>query len=39
MNFEAIRQVPVCYLAFGLAEPHGAYNALGLDWLNAAAAT
>lgn len=28
---------PVCYLAYGLAEPHGAYNALGLDWLKAQA--
>lgn len=26
---------PVCYLAFGLAEPHGAYNAIGVDWLKA----
>lgn len=26
---------PVCYAAYGLAEPHGAYNALGLDWLKA----
>ena len=26
---------PVCYMAYGLAEPHGAYNALGLDWLKA----
>lgn len=25
----------VCYLAYGLAEPHGHYNALGLDWLKA----
>lgn len=32
---EAIRRRPVCYLAYGLAEPHGAYNALGLDWLKA----
>jgi creatinine amidohydrolase len=32
---EAIRRHPVCYLAFGLAEPHGVYNALGLDWLKA----
>ena len=28
---------PVCYLAYGLAEPHGPYNALGLDWLKASA--
>ncbi len=32
---EAIRGCPVCYMAYGLAEPHGAYNALGLDWLKA----
>ena len=32
---DAIRAHPVCYLAYGLAEPHGAYNALGLDWLKA----
>lgn len=35
-EFLAIRQAtPICYLAYGLAEPHGAYNALGLDWLKA----
>ncbi len=28
---------PVCYMAYGLAEPHGAYNALGLDYLKARA--
>jgi creatinine amidohydrolase len=32
---DAIARHPVCYLAFGLAEPHGAYNAVGLDWLKA----
>jgi creatinine amidohydrolase/Fe(II)-dependent formamide hydrolase-like protein len=32
---EAMAACPVCYLAYGLAEPHGAYNALGLDWLKA----
>ena len=32
---EAIEACPVCYAAFGLAEPHGAYNAIGLDWLKA----
>jgi creatinine amidohydrolase/Fe(II)-dependent formamide hydrolase-like protein len=32
---EAIGACPVCYVAYGLAEPHGAYNALGLDWLKA----
>ena len=32
---EARDQFPVCYMAYGLAEPHGAYNALGLDWLKA----
>lgn len=26
---------PVCWLPYGLAEPHGPYNALGLDWLKA----
>ena len=31
----AIGECPVCYMAYGLAEPHGAYNALGLDWLKA----
>ena len=30
-----IREHPVCYMAYGLAEPHGAYGALGLDWLKA----
>lgn len=34
---EAIGNCPVCYCAYGLAEPHGAYNALGLDWLKAQA--
>lgn len=34
---QAIEQQPVCYMAYGLAEPHGAYNALGLDWLKAKA--
>ena len=33
--FEKIREEAVCYLAYGLAEPHGPYNALGLDWLKA----
>lgn len=28
---------PICYMAYGLAEPHGAYNALGLDFLKARA--
>lgn len=32
---EARNRFPVCYMAYGLAEPHGAYNALGLDWLKA----
>lgn len=26
---------PVCYMPYGLAEPHGPFNALGLDWLKA----
>ena len=34
---EARDKFPVCYMPYGLAEPHGAYNALGLDWLKAAA--
>jgi len=33
----AIEECPVCYCAYGLAEPHGAYNAIGLDWLKAQA--
>ncbi len=32
---EAIAKRPVCYCAYGLAEPHGNYNALGLDWIKA----
>jgi creatinine amidohydrolase/Fe(II)-dependent formamide hydrolase-like protein len=32
---EARDRFQVCYAAYGLAEPHGAYNALGLDWLKA----
>lgn len=32
---EARDRRPVCYMPYGLAEPHGAYNALGLDWLKA----
>jgi len=32
---EAIDRCPVCYAAYGLAEPHGVYNAIGLDWLKA----
>ncbi|MDP6381110.1 MAG: creatininase family protein [Phycisphaerae bacterium] len=32
---EAIEACPVCYMAYGLAEPHGTYNAIGLDWLKA----
>ncbi|MDP6124983.1 MAG: creatininase family protein [Candidatus Latescibacteria bacterium] len=31
----AIKETPICYAAYGLAEPHGPYNALGLDWLKA----
>ena len=34
---QKIEDEPVCYLAYGLAEPHGPYNALGLDWLKARA--
>ena len=33
----AIREYPVCYCAYGLAEPHGSYNAIGLDWIKAQA--
>ena len=32
---EARDRLPVGFMAYGLAEPHGAYNALGLDWLKA----
>ncbi len=32
---EAIAARPVCYVAYGLAEPHGPYCALGLDWIKA----
>jgi len=31
----AIKERQVCYMAYGLAEPHGAYSAIGLDWLKA----
>lgn len=34
---EARDRFPVCYMAYGLAEPHGGYNAVGLDWLKAQA--
>lgn len=34
---QAIDDCPLCYCAYGLAEPHGAYNAVGLDWLKAQA--
>ncbi len=35
-EFEAAMQrCPVCYLSFGLCEPHGLQNALGLDGLKA----
>jgi len=33
----AIEGCPVCLFPFGLAEPHGPYNALGLDYLKAEA--
>lgn len=32
---QAIESCPAAYMAYGFAEPHGAYNALGLDWLKA----
>ncbi|MCE9590664.1 MAG: creatininase family protein [Planctomycetes bacterium] len=31
----AIQTRRVCYMAYGLAEPHGPYNALGLDFIKA----
>jgi creatinine amidohydrolase len=35
-EFEAARaKRPVCYLSFGLSEPHGVQNAMGLDGLKA----
>lgn len=34
---ESRDRYPVCWMAYGLAEPHGGYNALGLDWLKAQA--
>lgn len=30
--FKYKNESPVCYMAYGPAEPHGVYNALGLDW-------
>ncbi|HNQ35195.1 MAG TPA: creatininase family protein [bacterium] len=32
---QAVRDCPVAYLSFGLCEPHGFYNPLGLDGLKA----
>jgi creatinine amidohydrolase len=32
---DALAACPVCYLPYGLAEPHGPYNALGLDFIKA----
>ena len=26
-----MKEAPICYMVYGLAEPHGVYNALGLD--------
>jgi creatinine amidohydrolase len=34
---EAIETCPLCLTCFGLAEPHGPYNAIGLDYLKARA--
>ena len=34
---EARDACSLCYMPFGLAEPHGWFNALGLDWLKATA--
>lgn len=33
----ALERCPACLAAYGLAEPHGPYNALGLDFLKARA--
>jgi creatinine amidohydrolase/Fe(II)-dependent formamide hydrolase-like protein len=33
--FDAIKECPTCYMAYGPAEPHGVYNILGLDWYGA----
>ncbi|MCD6416644.1 MAG: creatininase family protein [Planctomycetes bacterium] len=33
--YRKIQDESVCYLVYGLAEPHGPYNALGLDWIKA----
>jgi len=30
---EEIKDNPICYMAYGPAEPHGVYSALGLDYL------
>ena len=30
---QEMQRSPVCYMPYGLAEPHGVYNALGLDFL------
>lgn len=32
--FDALNNCPVCYMAYGLAEPHGVQNALGTDWIS-----
>jgi creatinine amidohydrolase len=32
---EVRNRCPVCYSAYGLSEPHGPYNALGLDFIKA----
>ena len=29
----AMKRRPVCYMAYGPAEPHGAYNTMGIDWV------
>ena len=35
-EFVAAREAhPICYMGYGLSEPHGAYNALGLDFIKA----
>lgn len=31
--FDARNDCPVCYMTYGPAEPHGVYNAMGMDWI------
>lgn len=32
--FAERRDHPICYMAYGLAEPHGVYNTMGVDYYN-----